>query len=101
MWKISVQMMCKNSFFDDSLSANYEKKQMNKRKRVVKKGGSTSVTYKEGENILLKCFAKNMQLEQDQKSIRSRMVILNTKEGIEGKGLHNNKECINKKINSQ
>ena len=36
----------KNSFFDDSLSANYEKKQMNKRKRVVKKGGSTSVTYK-------------------------------------------------------
>ena len=36
----------KNSFFDDTLSANYEKKQMNKRKRVVKKGGSTSVTYK-------------------------------------------------------
>ena len=85
MWKISVQMMCKNSFFDDSLSANYEKKQMNKRKRVVKKGGSTSVTYKEGENILLKCFAKNMQLEQDQKC-RSSMIILNTKEGIEGKG---------------
>ena len=36
----------KNSFFDDELSGSYEKKQMNKRKRVVKKGGCTSVTYK-------------------------------------------------------
>ena len=35
----------KNSFFD-SQSGSYEKKCMNKRKRVVKKGGSTSVTYK-------------------------------------------------------
>ena len=35
----------KNSFFDHQ-SGSYEKKQMNKRKRVVKKGGSTSVTYK-------------------------------------------------------
>jgi len=36
----------KNSFFDDHISGNFEKKQMNKMKRVVKKGGSTSVTYK-------------------------------------------------------
>ena len=39
-------MRRKNSMFDDQLSNNYEKKHMNKRKRVVKKGGSTSVTYK-------------------------------------------------------
>jgi len=39
-------MRRKNSMFDDQLSSNYEKKHMNKRKRVVKKGGSTSVTYK-------------------------------------------------------
>jgi len=36
----------KNSFFEDQLAANYEKRQMNKRKRVVKKGGGTGVTYK-------------------------------------------------------
>ena len=28
------------------MAANYEKRQMNKRKRVVKKGGGTGVTYK-------------------------------------------------------
>ena len=39
-------MRRKNSMFDDQLSSNYEKKHMNKRKRVVKKGGGTSVTYK-------------------------------------------------------
>jgi len=36
----------KNSMFEDQLASSSEKKHMNKRKRVVKKGGSTSVTYK-------------------------------------------------------